>query len=305
VKRETVSVTLSVVVCTYNRSGLLMGALTALAEQTFDPGQYEVLVIDNNSTDDTAAVAGQLCARTNNFHYVWEGRQGLSHARNRGLKEAAGRYIAYLDDDAKACADWCERVVDVFENVNPSPAAVGGKILPWYEAIPPSWFCDDFETRTWGEQAEFLAGENGKNGFSGSNMAFPRDLLMGMVGFSAEFGMLGNSLRMGEETELFRRVWNKYPHFWYDPNICVRHYVPEKNMKVSYRMKRRFSNGLAAGRMDPSTGTFQFRARRLLDFFNIMFFRTPICIFQESKDRSTRAVKMLEKMAYLLGQFWA
>ncbi len=305
VKDSAASVVLSVVVCTYNRPNLLREALASLAKQTLPSDQFEVLVVDNNSTDDSAAIAAGFCASVSNFHYVWEEQQGLSRARNRGLREALGRYIAYMDDDAKAGVDWCEKIVNAFENVQPEPVAVGGKILPWYEVNPPQWFSDDFEIRTRGEQSRFLAEDNGRDGFSGSNMAFPRDLLLSFKGFSLDFGMLGEHLRMGEETELFRRLWDRHPLFWYDPSIYVWHFVPENKLSINYRVKRSFSCGQSAALMDPASGTFKFRLNKLRDLVFVGLKLAPANIFKAKNNRLTVVVKTLETMAHLFGQFWA
>jgi len=304
VKDLAASVVLSVVVCTYNRPNLLREALTSLAKQTLLSDQFEVLVVDNNSPDDSAAIAAGFCASVGNFRYIWEEQQGLSCARNRGLREAVGRYIAYMDDDAKAAVDWCEKIVNAFEKVQPEPVAVGGKILPWYEVSPPQWFSDDFEIRTRGEQSRFLAEDNGRDGFSGSNMAFPRDLLLSFGGFSLDFGMLGDHLRMGEETELFRRLWDRHPLFWYDPDIYVWHFVPENKLSINYRVKRSFSCGQAAALMDPASGTVNFRLQRLKDLIFVGLLEAPASVFKVKKNRLTVGVEKLETLAHLFGQFW-
>jgi len=90
---------ISVIVCTYNRAELLRELLPTLCEQTVAFTQYEVIVIDNGSTDHTKTVAAVFAARYPQVRYCYEPRQGLSHARNRGWQEAKGDYVAYIDDD--------------------------------------------------------------------------------------------------------------------------------------------------------------------------------------------------------------
>lgn len=234
---------LSVVICTYNRSRLLADALDSLTRQTVDPDVLEVVVVDNNSTDDTVAVVARFQGMFRHYQSLREERQGLSHARNRGWQACRGDYVAFLDDDACAEPDWCGRMLTAFGSVSPPPASVGGMILPRYEAVPPAWFADDFEVRSWGESACFLSGYWGQFGFSGSNMVFPRALLARFGGFRADLGMIGGTLRLGEEKDLYFRIHQEQPLFWYDPAIRVRHWVPIDHMRARYLLWRSFRAG--------------------------------------------------------------
>lgn len=243
---------LSVIVCTFNRSDLLEGVLRSLEAQTLDKSLYEVLIVNNNSTDSTESVAKAFCNLNPNFRLVVERQQGLSHARNRGVSEARGSYVAFLDDDARADSTWCERILGSFFNVVPEPFAVGGKIEPWYKATSrkPRWWSESFEIREWGERPRFRREESDRFGFSGSNMAIPRTLLEEIGGFDAGYGMSGAVLGLGEEADLFARIWRKYPgSFWYDPEVLVRHFVPERNMTVSYQLRRMFISGRTGARL--------------------------------------------------------
>jgi glycosyltransferase involved in cell wall biosynthesis len=220
----------------------------------------EVVVVNNNSTDDTRKVAESFRSRFVNFLLLEENRQGLSYARNHGWQESHGEYVAFLDDDAAASHDWCERIVEAFRSVHPKPASVGGMILPLYETTPPRWFTDDFEVRSWGDAAAFLEGLWGQFGFSGSNMAFPRELMERYGGFRADLGMKGNKLWLGEEKEFFFRLYQDHPRFWYDPQIQVRHWVPNGHMQISYLLWRSFRAGQSRSLIQPcklfSTGYF-------------------------------------------------
>lgn len=242
---------LSVIVCTYNRALLLAGVLGSLAEQTMDPADLEVVVVNNNSTDETHNVAESFRTRFVNFLLIDEERQGLSYARNRGWQEAHGAYVAFLDDDALAEPDWCERLIAAFRTVAPQPASVGGMILPFYEEKPPRWFSDDFEIRSWGDSPAFLEGAWGQFGFSGSNMAFPRELLEQYGGFRVDLGMKGETLWLGEEKELFFRLYQDQPRFWYDPKLRVRHWVPRQHMRVRYLFWRSFRAGQSRSVIQP------------------------------------------------------
>jgi glucosyl-dolichyl phosphate glucuronosyltransferase len=108
---------ISVVICTYNRADRLRLALDALCTQTLSPQSFEILVVDNASTDDTAALCTFYKEKLPQLHYLFEPVQGLSRARNTAWEEAKSPYIAYLDDDAIPCDDWIESILLTFETI--------------------------------------------------------------------------------------------------------------------------------------------------------------------------------------------
>ena len=230
---------ISVVVCTYNRADLLEGALETLSEQTLHPSQYEVIVVDNNSTDNTHEVVAGF-DRLENLRYCTETRQGLSHARNRGWHEARGEYVGYLDDDCKAPTDWLTVASDVIGRL--SPAVFGGPYSPFYSAPRPAWFRDRYGSSHKGEEARALA----QNEYlSGGNVFFRRSLLEELNGFDPRFGMRGDSLGYGEETVMQRRIRASRPHevIYYAPTLGVYHLVPPRKMTLRWIARHRFVDG--------------------------------------------------------------
>lgn len=294
---------LSVVVCSYNRAGLLPGCLDSLVGQTLDPSLYEVIVVDNNSTDRTGEIAAGYAELYPNFRVVTEPRQGLSNARNRGWRVACGSLVAYLDDDAKATFSWCEGIVRAFQTVLPRPAAVGGEIRPWYSCAPPRWFSDALEARTWGSHAHFLASSCARYGFSGSNMAFPKEILVGFGGFSAELGMMGGTMALGEETELFTRIYADHPHFWYDPAISVFHLVPPGNMRLGYRFRRSFKCGAAIAQIEGRPRGFRHCLRGAIDV-GFVLARAALALPRSGAGFGTEAVRRLEELGGRVGYFF-
>lgn len=291
---------ISVVVCTYNRADLLPDCLRSLAEQTLDPHRFEVIVVDNNSTDNTKQVVADFLHKYSHFRLVEESRQGLSHARNCGWKEARGEYVAYVDDDARAVPDWIERIVHNFAEIVPKPIAVGGEIHPFYDVPPPAWFTDDFELRTWGNMSGFLRPPKLMIGFSGSNMAFQRRVLEAYEGFSSSFGMKGAEFGIGEETDLFFKIHLKEPYFWYDPAIRVYHLTPARNMKVRYRARRAF----CAGRSHAVISGRRFLSRENvaeLVRLSVMVLASPLRFLGRTGLRRTVAVKLVQDISYGLG----
>lgn len=239
---------ISVIVCTYNRAAILKRALESLVQQTLDKSLYEIIVVDNASTDNTSEVIGEFSSvnKNCNFQAVHEARKGLGYARNTGVKRAKGEYIGFLDDDAIADKDWLANALHCFERVEPTPLVVGGPIFPLYLTSKPSWFKDAFEIRCWGNRQRFLT--YGENYFSGSNMIISRSAVIEFGGFNVEVGMKGEFLSAGEETSLFERIVGQAESpsvFYYSPQLTVFHFVPGFKMTISYQLKRAFAKGQA------------------------------------------------------------
>jgi glycosyltransferase involved in cell wall biosynthesis len=228
----------------------LQSCLNSLSKQTLEKNKYEIIIVDNNSGDNTKDICSTFCKAEKNATFVTENKQGLSHARNKGLFKSKGDFIAFIDDDAVASPTWCEKILASFKNIRPTPVAVGGQIHPIYEIKPPKWFTDDFEIRTWGNKRGFLQPPKAQNGFSGSNMAFRRSSLVEINGFCPLFGQRGNVIAFGEETHVFRILYKKEPYFWYDPDIIVYHCTPYRNMTIKYRFVRSLKMGKSSAKIE-------------------------------------------------------
>lgn len=230
----------SVVVCTRNRSGLLKGSIESLFAQTLDPALFEIIVIDNQSTDDTAEIVRRTGG--DRVRYFVEPQLGLSPARNRGWREARGRWVGYLDDDAKAAPDWL--VVAQSIATGRAPELFGGPFLPFYDSPRPAWFKDAYGSREIAPEARDLTGIET---LSGSNIFVLRELFASSGGFSSEFGMTGGRVAYGEETDLQLRLKRERPgiKIFYDPALIVYHLVRAGKMSIGWQFKQ-----VAAGARD-------------------------------------------------------
>ena len=236
---------ISVIICTHNRADMLVSALESQGVQSLDRSLYEVIVVDNGSTDGTPAVVKNYQSRLQmpTTVLVREDQLGLAFARNTGFRHAQGEYVAFMDDDARADKDWLRLAMEYFERIKPVPYGVGGPILPVYEARKPAWFKDEYEIRTWGDVPRFL--KRGES-FSGSNMIFRRQILEAFGGFDVRVGMSGNYISVGEETELFNRMWKcggEDSCLYYSPDLRMFHAVPKMKMTIAYQLKRAFVEG--------------------------------------------------------------
>jgi glycosyltransferase involved in cell wall biosynthesis len=260
----------SVVICTYNRAQLLENCFQSLADQTLDKKLYEVIVVNNNSTDSTQRIAELFCEKEPNFRVVQEINQGLSYARNRGWQEAEGDYVAYIDDDAKASPDWLKVAYEILHSVTPAPLCLGGPIYPFYLTKKPVWFKDAYEVRSMGPDSRWLSPWES---FCGSNMILKKEVFTTFGGFPTDRGVRGDQLSFGEETFLFNKIrgQSKDSYFYYGANLVVYHLVPRFKMTLSYPIKRAFVYGYETGR-DNRPGTFFKIIKSLLKLtFNLVF----------------------------------
>ncbi len=238
------SLDMSVAICTYNRAEMLGGAIDSLCRQALSASRFEIIIVDNGSTDHTADLLVEYQAKYphHTIHVLIESRQGLGNARNKALAHAKGHYIAYLDDDARVEPHWLAYALHILNELPSAFACLGGPIAPFYTTTKPGWFKDAYESRTWGAEARALqAGES----FSGSNMIWRRDIILNLGGFDERVGVKGTELSLGEETRAFLKAWQQLDHplMQYAPYLVVEHWVPAFKMKVSYRLKRAFTAG--------------------------------------------------------------
>ncbi len=221
---------LSIIICTYNRANLLKECLESLCHQTRNVSDFHVIVVDNNSTDNTREVVFEFNKRISRLYYILEINQGLSYARNRGWRESTTKWIAYLDDDACAFPDYLERILEVIEKGEFD--CIGGVYYPWYKYGRPYWYKDSYASNA-GKTEGLLE----KDFVSGGNLIIKRSILEKFGGFSASVGMTGKTIAYGEETRLqiiMRRAGFK---IGFEPNIKIKHLVPtyKQNLLWFYR----------------------------------------------------------------------
>ena len=230
----------SVVVCTRNRSAALAGALKALMEIDFDPDRWELLVIDNASTDDTNDVARSVIeAHLGRARVIVEQEIGLSAARNAGISATEADIIAFIDDDAYPEPGWLAGIVRAFEE--PSVMCAGGPVEPLIEGELPSWFSGRFlpYLTVWNlgeEPVDLVYNEYPR----GANVAYRRLGIERVGNFSVHLGRKGKSLLSCEEIELCLRLERAGFAVRYQPDALVRHLTPVGRITPAW-MHARFS----------------------------------------------------------------
>jgi glycosyltransferase involved in cell wall biosynthesis len=214
--------------------------LQTLCRQSAAPTDHEIIVVDNNSSDGTRNVAEAIGRRHPHVRYCPEPRQGLSHARNRGWRQARGRYVAYVDDDSQVTDSWVATAADVIRRVG--PAVFGGPYSALYASPKPRWFRDAYGSSMKGDEARALT----RHEFlDGSNLVIRRSLLERLGGFDCGLGMAGSKLAYGEETELQRRIRAAVPEavIYYEPALHVYHLVRAEKMTIRWMARRHFVSG--------------------------------------------------------------
>lgn len=235
---------ITVAVCTWNRAALLDRTLARMRDLVVPPGvTWELLVVNNNCTDDTDAVVARhadhlpLCR-------LLETKQGHSNARNCAVRHARGELLIWTDDDVLVEPDWLAqhaRAAQAF----PDAGYFGGTVDPWFECEPPRWITRNldrlegvFAIRRLGPELRPLA--DAEQVF-GANLAF-RTHLLRETEFDPTLGRIGSGMLSGDETTLIARLREKgWSGVWVGP-AKVKHFVPAARLTARY--VREFFRGL-------------------------------------------------------------
>ena len=243
---------LSLIIATYNRSEQLLVALQSLTHQTAPAETWECIVVNNNSTDDTSEVFDNFARqhRGLGFKTVTEHRQGLSHARNRGIAESQGEYIAIIDDDEHVNPDFIHSYIELFDS-NPQYEAAGGRVIAEYPSdVRPKQISRYIEQALanpmdfGSEVREFPTGRIP----AGGNMAFRRETLLRYGCFEVSLGRTGKQLTGGEESDLFERMKADGVKFIYVPNAIIWHVIPQSKLTLDYLRRLAFGTGISQRR---------------------------------------------------------
>ena len=236
---------ISVILCTHNRARTLATALESVAAQSVSESVgWDVVVVDNNSSDETRQVVEDFQRRyPDRFHYFFEQQQGISHARNRGIREARGEILAFMDDDETAVPDWLQNLTANLHNGEWSGA--GGRILPQWNCDRPRWLSDR-SAFTLAPLAVFDLGTKGgpltESPF-GANMAFRKEVFSACGGFRTDLGRVGKGMLSGEDSELGRRVIAAGRRLRYEPSAVTYHPVEEFRVHRKYFLQWWFNKG--------------------------------------------------------------
>ncbi|MGE5444132.1 MAG: glycosyltransferase family 2 protein [Ignavibacteriales bacterium] len=245
------SILISAIICSHNRDEYLTKAIQSLVDQRTPKDKYEITIVDNCSTDSTKQIAAKF-SNFSNIKYLYEPTLGLSYARDTGWRNARGKYIAYLDDDAIACPVWLDKIVEVFETITPKPGCVGGKTEPIWEATRPIWLSDELATGLtiidWSDKPHFLF-DLSQKWLVGANIAFPADVLERVGGFTSGLDRAGKNLLSGGDVFLEKQILKAGYSCFYHPEIVVSHHIPRSRLEKRWFTRRYYWQGVSDAAM--------------------------------------------------------
>lgn len=289
---------ISVIICTHNRSSMLADCINSLLNQNIDSENFEILIIDNNSTDNTEEVSSKFCEKRHNIKYFFEKTTGYSAPRNCGWKNASGKIVAYIDDDEIAAPNWLESIEKDFQ-IEEKPDIIGGIYEIKYDETPPDWFTDSMGG-TNKNRPKGLLNQRQDCYLAGGNIAFKKEVMEKLNGFSNDFDMKDGFLMMGEDTDLCQRAKNVGFKLYYNPGIVIYHRMNSNNYDIEKRKERAKKMGMTArfifGRKPFFSHYFKY-----LTYFSMIVADFFIDIF--SKKLTTKSVLLKEKIAYRKGYF--
>jgi glycosyltransferase involved in cell wall biosynthesis len=231
---------ITVAIPTYNRAAFLRQTLAGIVAQRLPTGSFEVLVIDNNSRDDTAAVVAEFAHATPAPRYLLETQQGLDYARNRALREAKGEIIVFGDDDILVAPDWLEQMTAPFRaDAYRRIGAVGGEVIPVFPDGLPDW------VREWHAPLAFRTDAGPlppRHCPMGANLAFPAWVFTRLGPFHTALDRAAGNYFSGGDSEMIRRVRQAGLDVWFAPAAAVRHQMPANRTTFRYAARHAFDS---------------------------------------------------------------
>ena len=230
----------TVAIPTYNRAAFLRQTLAGIAAQRFPREAFEVLVIDNNSTDDTQAVVAEFAGERPPPRHILEKRQGLDFARNRAVAEARGEVIVFGDDDILVETDWlAQMTAPLLIDVAGKIGAVGGEVIPVFPDGLPDW------VREWHAPLRFRSDAGPlekRHSPMGANLAFPRRVFDQLGLFHTALDRAAGNYFSGGDSEMIRRVRRAGLEVWFVPAAAVRHQMPASRTTFRYAARHAFDS---------------------------------------------------------------
>ncbi len=219
---------ISLIICTYNRADFLKLALQSIVEQDTSIHDYEIVVINNNCTDNTDEVINDFRKHypTCSLIYAYEEKQGLSHSRNKAIEVSTTDWLAFIDDDARVDVHYTRNFLS-FINQYKDIKAVGGPILLEFLDKKPEWYTP-YIASLLGYFNPYSSSRFFNRGLypRGSNMIIHRSLFEEVGKFNPNLGRIGRNMLGSEEKDFFQRCFNKGIKAFYLDNLVIYHFVP-------------------------------------------------------------------------------
>lgn len=238
---------LSIIISTYNNAVSLIRTLNSVAKQDADKAIWECVVVNNNSTDNTAEMVAAFAKEHSdiNIKLVDEAQQGLSYARNRGIAEAEGQFLAFIDDDETINEGFVSAYLDLFHNHGAFAGA--GVLKVRYDSARPKWmsyYTEKMIANPLNLGKEIITITSSVNP-TGGNMAFNREIFRLYGGFDTNLGRKGNELSGGEENDMFQRLRDLGERVFYTPHAIAYHHIADRKLTPEYFDKLSYGVGVS------------------------------------------------------------
>jgi glycosyltransferase involved in cell wall biosynthesis len=238
---------LSIIISTYNNAISLERTLASVVMQDADRTQWECVVVNNASTDDTAARFVKFAEAHSdvNLRLVNEPQQGLSFARNRGIEESKGQIMVFIDDDETINEGFVSAYIDLFRNKGAFVAA--GALEVVYDTARPKWMSHYTEKMIANplNLGDEIVTITRKVVPTGGNMAFNREVFNLYGNFDTDLGRRGDELFGGEENELFDRIRDLGERIFYTPHAIAYHHIADRKLTADYFDKLSYGVGVS------------------------------------------------------------
>ncbi|MDO8538937.1 MAG: glycosyltransferase [Opitutaceae bacterium] len=230
----------TVAIPTYNRGDFLRQTLAGIVAQQFPRDHFEVLVIDNNSTDHTRAVVGEFQDAQPAPRYIHEPQQGLDYARNRAIAEARGEILVFGDDDILVQPDWLAQIaVPLMADHERRIGAVGGEVIPVFPDGLPDW------VREWHAPLGFRRDTGPlepRHSPMGANLAFPKWVFSQLGAFHTALDRAAGNYFSGGDSEMIRRIRHAGLEVWFSAAAAVKHQMPASRTTFRYASRHAFDS---------------------------------------------------------------
>jgi len=243
---------LSIIIPTFNRSELLKNTLQSIYLQTFSQNDFEVLVIDNGSKDNTKEIVESFKTKIKNLSYFYESEPGLHVGRHKGLQKSKAEILVYADDDIEAFPTWLEGIWESFQTEN--VMLVGGKNLPKYGIEPPEFIKILWSKKNeYGNCVAYLSILNFGDDLLiinpsyvwGCNFSIKKQIILDAGGFHPD-SVPENLLKYRGDGESYisRYIHKKGYITLYNPKASIYHVVTADRMKTDYFYKRAYRQAI-------------------------------------------------------------
>ncbi|MFL5577341.1 MAG: glycosyltransferase [Gemmatimonadaceae bacterium] len=246
---------MSVVISTHNRCDQLPAAIASVLDQQPGGPSFELIVVDNNSIDNTRRVVEELqhaAAGDGRLRYAFERRQGLSHGRNAGVARARGRIVAFTDDDVRVAPDWVAAIVRALD-AHPDADFVGGRILPRWPADPPRWLTREhwapLAISDFGDEPRYVD-RSKPLCLVGASLAVRREVFDEFGGFDPAFQHEPGAVSAVEDHEFELRLWRAGRRGLYSPDICIAAEVQPNRLEKRYHRRWHSDHGRMVARLE-------------------------------------------------------